>query len=98
MLIFSYFSQGFGDYVPGKTFRGDMTVTQFFKMTFSTLYCLLGLALIAMGINLASEQVPTHFLILYCQLGLTLLAMGNQLSFRTGLMNFRFCTVYWGWP
>ena len=51
---------GFGDYVPGKTFRGDMTPTQFLKMTCSTLYCLLGLALIAMGIDLASEQVSLN--------------------------------------
>jgi len=48
---------GFGDYVPGSSFRGNMNFDQTCKMGFTTLYCLLGLAIIAMGINLASEQV-----------------------------------------
>ncbi|XP_023329035.1 TWiK family of potassium channels protein 7 [Eurytemora carolleeae] len=48
---------GFGDYVPGSSFTGELTLNQFIKMTFTTLYCLMGLALISMGINLASEQI-----------------------------------------
>jgi hypothetical protein len=51
---------GFGDYVPGSSFRGDLTALQIFKMIFTTCYCLLGLALIAMGIDLATEQVKAQ--------------------------------------
>jgi len=56
-LISLHFTTGFGDYVPGSSFTGELTLNQFIKMTFTTLYCLMGLALISMGINLASEQV-----------------------------------------
>ena len=48
---------GFGDYSPGSSFHGDMTFLQVIKMTFTTLYCLLGLAIISMGISLSSEEV-----------------------------------------
>jgi len=48
---------GFGDYSPGSSFHGEMTFVQVLKMTFTTFYCLLGLALISMGISLSSEQV-----------------------------------------
>ena len=64
---------GFGDYTPGSSFKGDLTLeqvlalsvttnnlTMYFqvlKMTFTTLYCLAGLAIISMGISLSSEQI-----------------------------------------
>lgn len=62
---------GFGDFVPGKNFRGDMTTGQVMKMTFTTFYCLLGLAIISMGINLASEQVKNKCVWLALKVGIT---------------------------
>ncbi len=71
--------------MPGSSFRGDLTALQIFKMIFTTCYCLLGLALIAMGIDLATEQVRTEifkmiFTTCYCLLGLALIAMGIDLA------------------
>ena len=48
---------GFGDYTPGSSFHGELTIEQGLKITFTTLYCLAGLAIISMGISLSSEQV-----------------------------------------
>lgn len=49
---------GFGDMVPGqKNGSGGMSVEQIAKMLVTSLYCLLGLSIISMGISLASEQV-----------------------------------------
>ena len=49
---------GFGDMVPGQSnTSGDMGLEQILKMLVTSIYCLLGLALISMGISLASEQV-----------------------------------------
>ena len=48
---------GFGDYSPGDSFHGEMTFVQVLKMMTTTFYCLLGLAIISMGISLSAEQV-----------------------------------------
>lgn len=48
---------GFGDMTPGSSFHGEMDFAQIVKMTFTSVYLLLGLALISMGISLSSEQV-----------------------------------------
>eukprot|EP00095_Tigriopus_kingsejongensis_P009549 maker-scaffold114_size351134-snap-gene-2.15 protein:Tk09549 transcript:maker-scaffold114_size351134-snap-gene-2.15-mRNA-1 annotation:"potassium channel subfamily k member 3-like" len=52
---------GFGDFVPGKSFTtsGESDESLVAKMIFTTLYCLLGLALIAMGISLVQESIAT---------------------------------------
>ena len=48
---------GFGDMTPTSSFHGEMDFMQITKMTFTSVYLLLGLALISMGISLSSEQV-----------------------------------------
>ena len=52
---------GFGDYSPGDSFHGEMTFVQVLKMMTTTFYCLLGLAIISMGISLSAEQVLISF-------------------------------------
>ena len=52
---------GFGDYSPGDSFHGEMTFVQVLKMMTTTFYCLLGLAIISMGISLSAEQVIISF-------------------------------------
>jgi len=53
---------GFGDFVPGANFHeNESDLSKIFKLLFTTFYCLLGLALIAMGISLVSEQVKMKF-------------------------------------
>ncbi|TRY77873.1 hypothetical protein TCAL_12278 [Tigriopus californicus] len=50
---------GFGDYVPGASFStsGESNTSLVIKLIFTTCYCLLGLALIAMGISLMQESI-----------------------------------------
>ena len=50
---------GFGDMTPGSSFHGEMDFAQIVKMTFTSVYLLLGLALISMGISLSSEQIQS---------------------------------------
>eukprot|EP00093_Oithona_nana_P014247 14247.XXX_718806_720209_1 [CDS] Oithona nana genome sequencing. len=49
---------GFGDMVPGQSRDGSVSdTTKMLELIFTTFYCLIGLALISMGISLMQEQV-----------------------------------------
>ena len=48
---------GFGDMTPTSSLHGEMDFMQITKMTFTSVYLQLGLALIFLGISLSSEQV-----------------------------------------
>ncbi|CAB4068741.1 unnamed protein product [Lepeophtheirus salmonis] len=49
---------GFGDFVPGKSFLSeDSDLFKIFRILFTSLYCLIGLALISTGLSLMQEHI-----------------------------------------